>query len=1743
METISKLDVSKKLNLITNICSIIPLSFGFLGLLGWIFNEYVLYSFGIEFIPMAPITTVSFITFSTIILSYSLTKHHKYLSLLYIILDLLFLLFCSLIFVDYLLRLNLNLIDLILPLNISLNKNVVGLMSPLTAFIFVLIGIALLDIIINRNKNSKHYASQIFGLIAFSSGFISTLGYILGTPLLYSAGVVPIAIGTSISFLFVGISIISVVGEGSFLRVFFGNGVLARLLRVTYPFTIIVILAQGLSHQFIADNNNINPALLTGIIIIVFLIISGIIVVYLSNYISRDINKAQAERDSYQNKLFEEKELLAVTLASIGDAVITTDSDGKISFMNKVAIKLTGWSIDEAIGKPLPDVFHIINENTKELCENPVEIVLRTGNVVGLANHTILISKNGSQYFIADSGSPIQDRNGKVIGVILVFSDQTEKYKAEQALIANEREISWRLKSMFNAYVLFESVFDDIGNFVSYRFVYINDAYEKITGVKLDDVRGKTVHEVWPATEQEWIDRYGRVAVTGETDTFDLYHKPTEKIYHCNVFRPYQTNERFCVIFEDITEKKLNEEKLKAAYNKLEALWNITSVANADFKTICDHVLETLVKMTNSDYGFYGFINNSETVMTIHSWSGEAMKGCNMIVKPSEFLISEAGIWAEAVRQRKPFILNDYSSDHPAKKGYPTGHVTLKNLVVVPFISNNKVITVSAVANKSTDYNEDDIKQIDSFLTSIQSITQRMEAEQALRKSEENYRMLIENQGEGIGIVDLDENFKFVNPAAEEIFDAQKGSLINRNLLEFIPEDNIHKLKMESNKRALGEKSTYEIEIISAIGKRKTLLITANPQNNEQGEHIATLGIFRDLTDRKKIENDLKESEERYKNLIDTMNEGIMQVDNNDVIQFVNKRTCEIFGYSQNELIGKIGFDTIIYQEDKNLVIEQNKLREYYVTDKYQTRGVKKTGEIIWLNIAGSPLKDATGNVIGSVGILSNITEQKRKDDFLKESEEKYRTLFDNANESVFVAQDTKIVFHNPATESIIGYNDFEIKSKPFIEFIHPEDRELVIDRHFRRLRGEDLPKTYSFRILTKDNKVRFVDLNVVLINWEGIPASLNFMIDITEKKQFEDELKKREKILQKIFDILPIGLWFTDKNGNLLRGNPAGIKIWGAEPFVSINEYGVFKARRLPEGQEIKADDLALTHTINEGVTIVNELLEIEAFDGKKKIILNYTAPIVNDDGSIEGAIVVNNEITDLKHLENAYLENREQLLSIFRVAPTGIGLVKDRIIIDVNTQICEMTGYSYEELVGKSARILYYNEEEYELVGTEKYRQISEKGTGTVETLWQKKDGTIINIILSSTPLFQNDLSKGVTFTAMDITDRKLAEQELLEAKNKAEESDMLKSAFLANMSHEIRTPMNAILGFSQLLNTFDISDEEREQYIYYINKRGKDLLNIINDILDFSQIEANQLIIHYIQDDINNLLKDIYITFNAKDKFVETKPVDLRIGKKLDKDSNVIADFNRLKQVLINLIGNALKFTEKGYIEFGCFLEDQKILFYVKDTGIGIPEDKQKLIFERFRQVDEKNISRKFGGTGLGLSISKGLVILMNGEIWVESKEGTGSTFFFSIPYIPADFQPSVKESEPHNTYLWENKTILLVEDDEYNIKLISKYLAPTKAKIIIALNSKSAIEIYKNTPDIDLVLMDIQLPDESGYEATKGILKINPDAKIIAQTAYSFNEDKISALESGCIDFISKPIAKKDLLKLIDEHIKV
>ena len=640
--------------------------------------------------------------------------------------------------------------------------------------------------------------------------------------------------------------------------------------------------------------------------------------------------------------------------------------------------------------------------------------------------------------------------------------------------------------------------------------------------------------------------------------------------------------------------------------------------------------------------------------------------------------------------------------------------------------------------------------------------------------------------------------------------------------------------------------------------------------------------------------------------------------------------------------------------------------------------------------------------------------------------------------------------------------------------------------------------------------------------------------IQYEQLKQAKEEADAATQKYTELYDFAPSGFFTLSKLGEIIGLNLHGASLLGKERLRLIN-------RRFGSSVSDQTKSI-FNHFLDKVFTSKgNQSCEVTLSVESKNIpTYVYLTGNVLENG--EQCLISVVDITERKRAEEELRESEEKHRTILQTAMAGFWMVDMQgRLLEVNETYCKMSGYSAQELM--ALRISNLEAAELAARSAARIQKIKSQGEDRFETQHYRKDGSIFDVEVSAK--YQNVEDGRFVVFIQDISERKIAEQELIIAKEHAEQSDRLKSAFLANMSHEIRTPMNGILGFAGLLKKPDLTGEQQQEYISIIVKSGARMLDIINDIVDISKIEAGLMKLNLKESNINEQIEYIYTFFKSE---VEAKGLELSFKNSMPaKEAIIVTDREKLYAILTNLVKNAIKYTPAGSIEFGYYLIEsptqlKELQFYAKDTGIGIPKDRQDAIFERFIQADIEDMQAR-QGAGLGLSITKAFVKMLGGKIWVESEVGIGSTFYFTLPY---NVEPKGKkviekvgqaeESVPQIKKL----KILIAEDDETSKLLISIIVTKFSKEVLKAKTGNEAIEVCRINPDIDLILMDIQMPYLNGHEATRQIRQFNKDVIIIAQTAFGLSGDREKAIEAGCNEYISKPINKDELLSLIQKY---
>jgi PAS domain S-box-containing protein len=928
-------------------------------------------------------------------------------------------------------------------------------------------------------------------------------------------------------------------------------------------------------------------------------------------------------------------------------------------------------------------------------------------------------------------------------------------------------------------------------------------------------------------------------------------------------------------------------------------------------------------------------------------------------------------------------------------------------------------------------------------------------------------------------------------------------------------------------------------------------------------------GLAGRITDmgKEKKSGDVKLQENSYYELFNTVTEAIYIQKFDGTFIDVNNGAVQMYGYTHDELVGRNPeFVSAPGKNDlENITDIIKRVADTGKPEQFEFWGIRKNGEIFPKEVFCNKGKYFGEEVI--ISTARDITERKQAEKSIKESEEKYRMLLELAADAFFQGDATGnfIMVNNKAID-LTGHSREELLKMNMRDLFTKEILDINSLRYDLLKQGETIKS--ERKIIRKDGSFISVEMNSKLMP-DGSYQS--FFRDITGRKQAEEEIRQNKERLNRGEFVAKAGNWELHLDSGSMLASEGAYKLYGLE---------TPKKMLLPEVQKLVLPefrpilDNALYNLVNSGEPYnvefkikragSNEIVDIHSiaeFDREKRIVFGVIQDIterkraeqiqkvlynisgaVSSTSDIEGFMsYIQDELGTLLDTSNFYIafydEATDMLVSTY--------CRDENDDLDTWPAKNSLTGY----VVKNNKPLLVKNNDVFKQKWLEEFYQ-----TGTNSEVWLgvplREDGKAIGAFVvqsySDPSAYDEKDVEMLEFISDQISisiHRKKVEQAIKAAKEKAEESDRLKTAFLANMSHEIRTPMNGILGFAELLDDNSLSQERRREFTSIISSSSKQLLTVINDIIDISKIESGQLILSNVHFNLNKLLGELLTAFENIKATSGKSHINLILEKGFtDDESEIYCDDMRLSQVLNNLLGNALKFTSSGFVKFGYRRQNENLLFYVQDTGKGIALDKQQYVFERFRQAEESN-TRRFGGTGLGLSISKGLVELMSGNIWVVSDEEIGSTFYFSIP---VNIQPPIAEitNGKHPVKVengFSGKTILIAEDIQSNFDMIRIMLEKTNAILLYAEDGAQAVDICKKHDKIDLVLMDIQMPVLNGYDATREIRKFRSELPIIALTAFAYEEDKIRCFDAGCNDFIAKPIDRYELVALISKFL--
>ena len=1034
-------------------------------------------------------------------------------------------------------------------------------------------------------------------------------------------------------------------------------------------------------------------------------------------------------------------------------------------------------------------------------------------------------------------------------------------------------------------------------------------------------------------------------------------------------------------------------------------------------------------------------------------------------------------------------------------------------------------------------------------LEQAESARQKTEkqAKTALRQSEVHLRTLINTIPDLIWLKDLQGVYLSCNRMFEQFFGATEAEIVGKTDYDFKDKELADFFRAHDQKaiEAGGPSVNEEWLTFSGMDYYGLFETIKTPMYDESGHVIGVLGIARDITARKKAEDALKENEARYKKA-----QRMGQVGNWEY----EITTDRFWGSDQAKRL--YGFDpesrNFTTDEVESCIPERERVHQALVdliekntpyNIEFEIQPADGAGRRILHSVA-EVISDGAGMPLKVAGVVQDITALKMAEKTLRESEALLNRSQEIASMGSFtwelrtdsLAWSRNMYAIHGIDEDTFDGNLTEVSNR----LVHPDDRDRV-QMEIAEMIAAGRVVNMEFRIVRPDGEERIMRSSGEFeLDDAGHPAiCYGIHQDITENKRFEEELKKRELTLNKIFDVLPIGLWFTDKNGTLIKGNPAGVKIWGAEPTVPMEEYGVFKARRLPSGEEIAPDDWALTHTIKTGTTITDELLEIDAFDGRKKIILNYTAPVVDDAGGMLGAIVVNNDITDRWRAEEKYRRITENMSDVVWIMDLDMRLsyVSPSVEKMVGEPVAAHMSRTLEErLTPESMEKIYaiFTEE----LEKENDPSADKNRSRVIEVEHFRADGSKFWVSVNASFIRDNNGTpiaiQGVT---RDITERKEAENEQRKLQDQLAQAQKMESVgrLAGGVAHDFNNMLSVILGHAELALDELGPDHPVYDDLTEIEGAGRRSAALVRQLLAFARKQTIVPQILDLNDTVEGMLKMLRRLIG------ENINLAWQPGHQLWP---VRMDPSQIDQVLANLCVNArdaidgvgeitietqnVIISREQMDQYSFLVPGDYVLLAVTDDGCGMDPETLSHLFEPF--FTTKDVGK---GTGLGLATIYGIVKQNRGFITADSAPGQGTTFKMYLPChkaaAPINEDPAASVPQAGN-----HETVLLVEDEPSILKMGKNFLERLGYRVFTAATPDDAVRLAREyTGDIHLLMTDVIMPGMNGRDLAVQVAAIYPHIKCLYMSGYT--ADIIAhhgVLEDG-VAFIQKPFSRAEL----------
>jgi PAS domain S-box-containing protein len=1003
-----------------------------------------------------------------------------------------------------------------------------------------------------------------------------------------------------------------------------------------------------------------------------------------------------------------------------------------------------------------------------------------------------------------------------------------------------------------------------------------------------------------------------------------------------------------------------------------------------------------------------------------------------------------------------------------------------------------------------------------------------------LTESEEKIQSIFRAAPVGIGLV-VKRVFIEVNDIFCKMTGYSRNELIGYSSEMIYPSKEEYELVGTEKYKQI---SSYGTGSVETKFKRKdgeiiNILMSSAPLDNNDLLKGVTFTAL-DITSMKQNEDELKASLSLLNASLESTADGILIADGKGGIIKWNQKFAEMWGLpgellknkddnaAINHILGKlkepekfVEIVQLLYHNPEKTSFDKLEFRDGSVFERF------------------SQPQKIDDKIVGRVWSFRDVTEQNKAEESLKLSEEKFRSIAENLTDVIFLTDTQGFLKYISPSCRIFGYSQDEFSDKHFGDFMVEGELEKALPLFNNALNSIEVSKSVLLSFKRKDGTTFFAELSgsVFIVNDE-IKGVLGLLRDVSDKVKRESELRKLSRAVEQN----PVSIVITNIAGIIEYANPKMCEVTGYNQSELIGRNPNVLSTHEKSREEYKA----LWETITSGNDWKGE------FHNKKKNGELYwesatLSPIKNEKDEITHFLGIKEDITIKKALQESTKESEKRYRELFLNNPVPTYIFDETTLgfVEVNDATVEYYGYSREEFACMTLRDIRISEDIPSL--HESVESLGEGVFHSVSMRHKKKDGTLFPVEITSHSLPVKNGRKTRLVLAVDITDRIMAEEQMNLAREKAEASDRLKTSFLNNISHEVRTPLNGILGFAEIMNQRGLSEEDKQESLALLHQSSDRLLNTITNYMDISLLTSGSMSNTNKEFSPYTVVKNIYE--NSK-SLCTLKKIDLVLEvTEGDELTSLTSDQEIVKKILSHFIDNAIKFTEKGKVSLGYKIAGTELVFFVKDSGIGIDKESLSLIFEKFVKVEQSPF-RISEGSGLGLSIAKGMSEMIGGKITVDSEPVNGSSFYLTLP-LNAENR-SFKDNSGAITWIKHSNqyAILIAEDDETNFFYLNAILSKAySSRILHARNGREAIDLFKVNLDIRMILMDIKMPDIDGLEATKQIKGMRPEIPVIAITAYAMSGDEERVLAAGCDGYLSKPLSKEKLLRKISEFVKV